>query len=143
MTPLPAFCTIVAKNYLAYARVLMDSLRRHHPDAAAYVLLVDDPTGFFDPAKEPFTVLQLADIPLPRPRELCFRYELLELATAVKPFFMAQLFARGHSPVIYLDPDIRLYRPLDRVLAALSEAQVALTPHITAPLLDIFKAQSK
>jgi glycosyltransferase involved in cell wall biosynthesis len=136
MTPPPAFCTIVAKNYLAYARVLMESVRRHHPEAGAYVLLVDDPHGFFDPGQEPFTVLQLADVPLPRPRELCFRYELLELATAVKPFFMAELFARGHPRVIFLDPDIVLYRPLEPVLAALSESQVVLTPHLTAPLLD-------
>ena len=32
---------------------------------------------------------------LPSPRELCFRYEMLELCTAVKPWYLRTLFARG------------------------------------------------
>ena len=36
-------CTIVARNYLAQAQVLVDSFRRHHPDGTFDVLLVDEP----------------------------------------------------------------------------------------------------
>ena len=36
-------CTIVARNYLAQAQVLVDSFRRHHPDGTFDVLLIDDP----------------------------------------------------------------------------------------------------
>jgi hypothetical protein len=53
----PAVCTIVAKNYLAYARTLMKSLRLRHPDLALYVLFVDDVADFVDPRVEPFRCL--------------------------------------------------------------------------------------
>lgn len=132
----PAVCTIVAKNYLAYARTLMKSLRLRHPDLALYVLFVDDIADFVDPRVEPFRCLGLADLPLPSPRELCFRYDVMELSTAVKPFLLRQLFARGHGKVLYIDPDIWVFRPLDELFAWLDEADVLLTPHLTGPLGD-------
>jgi glycosyltransferase involved in cell wall biosynthesis len=132
----PAVCTIVAKNYLAYARTLMKSLRLRHPDLALYVLFVDDVADFVDPAVEPFRCLGLADLPLPSPRELCFRYDVMELSTAVKPFLLRQLFARGHGKVLYIDPDIWVFRPLDDLFAWLDESDVLLTPHLTGALGD-------
>ena len=131
-----AFCTIIAKNYLAYARVLGRSLREHHPDLPFYVLLVDEPEGYFDPEAEPFTVLRLEDVALPRPREFCFRYEVLELSTAVKPYFLERLFARGHDRVVFLDPDIRVYQPLSALLDARERWRMVLTPHLVEPLED-------
>jgi glycosyltransferase involved in cell wall biosynthesis len=132
----PAFCTVVAKNYLAHARALARSLRQHHPGVPVYVLLVDDVDGYFDPAREAFQVLTLADLDLPRPREFCFRYDVLELSTAVKPFLFRRLFERGHRAVVFLDPDIWVFRPLDGILGRLGPAQVLLTPHLTAPVVD-------
>jgi glycosyltransferase involved in cell wall biosynthesis len=139
MIPRLAFCTIVAKNYLAYARVLAASVTRHHPEAAFYVLLVDDAAGFFDPAREPFPILTLSDLALPHPREMSFRYDVLELSTAVKPWLLSSLFARGHTQLVFLDPDIQVYRPLGPVVEALREAQVVLTPHLLAPTSDAKK----
>ncbi len=133
VTPL-AFCTVVAKNYLPRARVLVDSLRAHHPGATVYVLLADAPEGRFDPAQEPFTCLQLQDLDLPRPRELTFRYGVVELCTAVRPFLFRMLLGRGHERLVYLDPDMRVYAPLDQALRALDHANVVLTPHLCAPL---------
>jgi glycosyltransferase involved in cell wall biosynthesis len=132
----PAFCTVVAKNYLAHARALARSLRTQHPDIPMYVLLVDDVGGFFDPAREAFELLTLADLDLPRPREFCFRYDVLELSTAVKPFFFRHLFDRGHGSLVFLDPDIWVFRPLDALLQRLGPSQVLLTPHLTAPVSD-------
>ena len=45
----------------------------------------------FDPAGERFTSLFLSDLELPRPRELCFRYDVVELSTAVRPFLLRHL----------------------------------------------------
>jgi glycosyltransferase involved in cell wall biosynthesis len=132
----PAFCTVVAKNYLAYARVLGRSLAVQHPDVPVYVLLVDEVDGCFAPEGEPFSLLSLGDLPLPRPREMRFRYDVLELSTAVKPFLLEVLLGRGHDRVIFLDPDIRVYRRLERALALLNDADMVLTPHLTSPLAD-------
>ena len=48
----PAFFTICAKNFLAYARTLHASVREHHPDARFYVALCDRIDGMIDPAAE-------------------------------------------------------------------------------------------
>src|ERR671935_35916 len=37
-----AVCTIIAKNYLAHARVLARSFRQHNPDVRVFVLVVED-----------------------------------------------------------------------------------------------------
>ena len=131
-----AFCTIIAKNYLAYARVLARSLRQHHPGVPFYVLLVDEPEGLFDAEAEPFTIVRLEEIALPRPREFCFRYDVLELSTAVKPFFLERLFARGHTRIVFLDPDVRVYRPLTMLLDERERWRMVLTPHLIEPLED-------
>jgi len=132
----PAFCTIIAKNYLPKARALARSLRRHHPELPLYVLVVDEMEGYIDPGREAFAVVPLASLDPPDPRDLAFRYEILELCTAVKPLFLQWLFARGHSKVVFLDPDVWVYRPLDALLAHLDDADVVLTPHLTAPIDD-------
>jgi len=128
-----AFCTVIAKNYLAHARVLAASLRRHHPDVPLTVLLVDEPEGRFDPAREPFRTVSLSDLDLPRPQEFCFRYNVVELSTAVRPHLLRHVFAHGPDQIVYLDPDVRVYAPLDTALDELQRANVVVTPHLTRP----------
>src|SRR5262245_45653795 len=101
--PRRAACTIVAKNYLADARVLARSFQAHHPDARMFVLLVDDVEGAVDAAREPFAIVHLKDLPLEQREALCFKYSVLELCTAVKPFFLEHLFDRfGVTQLLYL-----------------------------------------
>jgi glycosyltransferase involved in cell wall biosynthesis len=132
----PAVCTIIAKNYLAYARALVKSVRRHHPGLAFYVLFVDDTAGFVDAAEEDFELLDLGVLDLPRRQEFLFRYDVMELSTAVKPYLLRWLFDRGHDKVLYLDPDLWFFRPLDDLFAWLDDADVLLIPHLTGPLGD-------
>ena len=51
-----AVCTICSKNYLHFARTLMASVARVHPDWDRFVLLVDRVDDAFDPDAEPFEV---------------------------------------------------------------------------------------
>ena len=37
-----AICTICAKNYLAHAKTLGDSIRKFHPEVEFYILLSDE-----------------------------------------------------------------------------------------------------
>ncbi len=60
-----AVCTIVSKNYLAYARTLMNSVAEFHPEWKRHVLLVDEVNGRFDPGAESFELLRVSDLPLP------------------------------------------------------------------------------
>jgi glycosyltransferase involved in cell wall biosynthesis len=132
-----AIVTIIAKNCLAQARVLMNSVRRAHPHAARIALMIDDPEDYFDPAKEDFAVVFSHQLGIAHPGWFHFKYSILELSTAVKPFFLNWLFRNhGFDKVIYLDPDIRVYASLDGVEDALENFNIVLTPHLTDPLED-------
>ncbi len=130
-------CTIISKNYLAYARVLCRSFLEHHPRGKFVVLLVDKMDGSFDPAAEPFELIELPALVIPELRRLCFQYSIVELNTAVKPYFLTYLFdQRSAQKVVYLDPDILILKPLAEVEAVLDRSWAVLTPHITSPMTD-------
>ena len=136
---LNAACTIASPNYLPFARALAVSYREHHPDDRFFVLLVADLAADFELADEPFEMVALSSIGLADLRGEAMKYDILELNTNVKPGFLAHLFAteRTLEHLVYLDPDIRVFAPLDPVFAALaSGAAVVLTPHITTPITD-------
>ena len=69
-----AIFTIVAKNYLAHARVLSRSLRAHNPDTRMIVLAVDEVDGYIDPQKEPFELVKLDELRIKDLPALCFKY---------------------------------------------------------------------
>src|SRR5260370_2142533 len=134
-----AVCTIVAKNYLAQARVLMDSVRLWNPDLLRIVILVDRIDGYFDPGKEPFDLILSEDLAIPRSRWFHFKYPVLELSTAVKPYALDLLFRRYElDKLIYLDPYIKAYATRHPLLDALDSYSTALTPHLLHPLDDGF-----
>lgn len=128
-------CTIIARNYVAHARVLANSFREIHPDGTCTVLVIDDPSGFIDPAEEPFELLTIGEIGLPDPEQMAASYDVMELSTAVKPWLLKTLLARpGVDSVMYLDPDIKIFAPLDEIVERAVEHSVVLTPHFTDPL---------
>lgn len=123
--------TIVSRNYAAQAATLMQSLARAEPSARRIVVAADGPISELAPLAE---VIAAADLGAPV-RDMSLYYEALELNTAVKPFaFRALLAQPGVKRVIYLDPDIQVFKPLTPVWDALRAAPLALTPHTLRPL---------
>ena len=130
-----AVATVVAKNYLAMARVLCRSFLDRHPGATAHVLLADDRQGAIDPAAECFELLDARDLGVPWFDDFAFKYDVLELSTALKPFFLAWLLERhGVRNLVYLDPDVQVFSTFHEVRAALEETELVLTPHLLSPL---------
>ncbi|MEI2703302.1 MAG: glycosyltransferase [Baekduia sp.] len=128
-------CTIVAKNYVAFARVLATSLREQHPDSTLTVLVLDDYDGFIDPDAEPFELITPFEIGCEAFPEMADRYSVLELSTAVKPWLLETLLDRdGYDHAIYLDPDIQVVGSLDPIAEAAERHGVALTPHTLSPI---------
>jgi glycosyltransferase involved in cell wall biosynthesis len=127
-----AVFSIISPNYRHYARVLMASVREHQPDWERFVLLVGDtPSGELD--GQLYTSVRLDTLALPDSRRFTFRYTVLELNTAVKPWMFSHLFERGYDRVVFLDPDIVVFSPL----AELDEqpaAFLSVTPHLTGPI---------
>jgi glycosyltransferase involved in cell wall biosynthesis len=143
------FCTVIAKNYLAFARVLARSLAAHHPDGRVWTLIIDDFARYIDPADEPFEVLTPAEIGCTPFNQMAVRYSVLELSTAVKPWLLRHLMGVTDAPVTYLDPDIKVYDRLDRLDELAARHGMVLIPHGTEAIppdglspsqLDIMKA---
>ena len=130
-----AACTIIAKNYLPMARALAS--RGMPPIRAApfFVLLLDSPHGFFDPAKEEFETVLASELDIPNLSGFLFKYTILEASTAVKPYLLEYLFERyAIEKLLYLDPDILVFRPLDPLRESLEISNILLTPHLCSPL---------
>lgn len=131
--------TIIANNYVAYARVLTDSFLAHHPEGRIFVLVADKPHPGITWDNERFTVVRLEDLEIPQLTEMSFQYSRLEFCTAVKPWLLSYLLTQERlKEVIYLDPDILVTGSLAPLFAKLSQHDVLLTPHLTEPAaLDV------
>ncbi len=129
--------TIVAKNYLPFARVLGESLRRWHPDVPFYVALVDEPEGLFDPAEEAFPMLGLAELGIPRLADFCFRYTRREAVSAAKPYLLRTLLDMGHGSVLFLDADMEVLGELGPLLERVAQRSLTLTPHALGPGMSV------
>jgi len=132
------FFTIASRNYLAYALTLMQSVAAQHPESKRYLCLVDERAD--DPALDTdlFETVTIDQLGLPDFDAFVFRYDIMELNTAVKPYMFEWL--RMHHPeagLVYLDPDIYVLRPLDEAAQAFADGKlVVLTPHLNEPLPD-------
>ena len=64
-------------------------------------------------------------LPIPRSRWFHFKYSIVELSTAVKPYAFEYLFrSQAVDRIIYLDPDIKIYSGLHKIIAALDTADI-------------------
>jgi glycosyltransferase involved in cell wall biosynthesis len=133
----PLACTIIANNYLAYARAFTRSFLARHPEGKVCVLIVDRPQPGHRYEDEPFAVTFADQLGIPAFPHVAFRYSIVELNTAVKPYFLLHLHRTlGADRVCYFDPDILVLGDLAELYARLGRADAVLTPHLTAPIED-------
>jgi hypothetical protein len=132
--------TICSVNYLAQARTLGDSLRQTNPDWQYVIGLVDRlDAANLPPALTPdYEMVEVHTIGIPDLDGMGNRYDITELNTAVKPFFIDYFFNTrpDATAVIYFDPDIIVFQPLTRLRASLDNHSLVLTPHICTPTPD-------
>ena len=132
--------TICSVNYLAQARTLGDSLRQTNPDYTYVIGLVDK----LSKAKLPeslmpvYPMIEVDTIGIPDFAAMCDRYDITELNTAVKPFYIEYLYKTypQAEAVIYFDPDIIVFQPLQDLNRALATYSLVLTPHTCSPTPD-------
>lgn len=136
------FFTIVARNYLAYALTLCQSVAAHHPGARICICVCDadlDADGEALRAQVGnVDIVSAAQLGLPNPEQFAFRYDVMEFCTAIKPYFFRWLFANTRiDKLVYLDPDILVVAPLVKVLDLLEQgASAVLTPHLSERVDD-------
>lgn len=129
------YASVIARNYRAQAEVLATSLLSHEDDANLVVLVIDgdeaDRTMFSDPRVETALLTDLSIDPRELNRMLVF-YNLMEMATAVKPKFLSWLLDRGQA-VCFIDPDTVVYQSFAEIALAAETQSIVLTPHALKP----------
>ena len=136
--PKHAAITFVSKNYFSYAKTLAESYKTHHPENDFLIILVDKADGYVAPSLScGAEVIEIASLAIPDLGRFIYRYSIMELNTAVKPFALADLFnRRRYDTLLYIDPDILIFRPLTDIYDAFDSASIVLTPHIRRPYYD-------
>lgn len=130
--------TICSNNYFAFARVLGKSWLQHHPDTRFVTVLVDEIRDDIDYAFDERAVIwPLEQLGLANLDELVQRYNIVELNTAIKADAYMQVFEHYKADkVLYIDPDIAIYSPLEEVIDLLDTSNIIVTPHYTTPIDD-------
>jgi hypothetical protein len=130
--------TIASANYLPYVKTLMQSVRDTNPEYRRYFVLVDKKPLTDIVCGDLYEVIEADSLGIECFDDMALRYDVMEFNTAVKPFAIDWLFENTDTAnVIYLDPDIRVYRSLHELDTALNEGAAAVvTPHLTRPLED-------
>jgi hypothetical protein len=123
--------------YLPQALVLLASIRRFHNDFLVSLVLVEEKMEF--PPLIQVRLDEFDQVIFPEDLwgeerfENLFSYDVVEACTAIKGPALAHLLEEG-LPVIYLDPDVVLFSPLDHVLEQLKVSSILLTPHQLTPM---------
>jgi hypothetical protein len=130
------FATIIARNYRAYAEVLGSSLLAHHSGARLVVLVIDGNESDRDMFAHLGLEVALLDdlmIECSELHRMLLFYDVMEMATAVKPKLLHWLLDRGNTIVCYLDPDIVVYDTLDDIVSTAESDAIVLVPHALKP----------
>ena len=129
--------TIVTRNHLHRARVLMKGVERHLPHARRYMVMADHPGDFVDAAQERFTIVSPTDLARPYYRALAFALDPASLCFALKAAAARHLRSlHPTSPVLYFDSDTQLYAEPTTLVAAAQQYPVVLSPHVLDPRLN-------
>ncbi|WP_316809619.1 hypothetical protein [Pedobacter agri] len=139
-----AIFTICAKNYLAQAKTLGYSVKKHCPDVDFFILLSDEIDGI-NIKCEDFNVIESKNLPnIHSFYEMAFKYDVIEFSTSIKPYFLDILVnERGYQNVLYIDPDMVVYNSLNFLFDELETKAALLTPHILYPYVKYEGATSE
>ncbi|ESZ59946.1 glycosyl transferase [Mesorhizobium sp. L103C119B0] len=128
--------TVCNWRYIDKAVVLADSCKLHMPGFQFHLLMVDaddeDRRSLIKQHGSIDHVSLASDLPI-FTANWAFMHTVVELSTAVKPFYLNFLLKRKARRAIYLDPDTLLLAPLNSALLAIDRSDVALTPHLYRP----------
>ena len=104
----------------------------HNPDYYFVIGLVDRLPRDLQPSFwHPYELIPVEELNIPAFWDMAQKYDVVELNTAVKPFYIEHLYLRDPAveEVIYLDPDIVVYSSLSAVTEKLRVHDIVLTPH--------------
>ncbi|AHV98677.1 hypothetical protein PSAB_18920 [Paenibacillus sabinae T27] len=129
--------TVVNASGLPHARLLANSVKRQMPSAKVLVCLVEEKpveslpdVDWIFTAREISAYLGLYDFD-----SYIFKFNSLQCGTAMKGRLLTYLLEAfpGEEHIVYLDPEMYVFTPLNEIGHMLSYYDVALTPHHLEP----------
>lgn len=129
--------TSFSYSYLNRARVLAESLRRHHPSWTLWAVITDEPPDGLDLDVRRFGFdhgLSASDLFGDDTERWLFSHDVVEACTAVKGAALLRILAEETAEkVLYFDPDIAVLNSLSPLVDLLDEHSIVLTPHQITP----------
>lgn len=130
--------TICSNNYLAQAKALGDSILETNPEYRFFIGLVDTLSPEINYETEiGHPVILANEIGIPDFESLWEKYNIIELNTCVKPFFL-EYFTNQYkdlSYLMYFDPDTFVFGNIADIEAEFIDGkEIILTPHILTPI---------
>lgn len=129
--------TSVNNAYLPKAMILGETLKKYNPEIEFHILLSD---YIYEDIERVVTEAPYIDVLYPisalkieRKPQFVFSRNVVELCTAVKPFYANKLLDDGYDNVIYFDPDMAVFSNISPILEMLKKKSVLITPHCTEP----------
>jgi len=129
--------TICSNNYLARAKVLIDSIIEHSSDVKLYIGLCDERSSLVDYSVFNCEVIEAKEIGIKNFDSICQKYDIIELCTSIKASFFKYLIDRNPNAdfIYYFDPDICMYQSISFLNNEFdSNTDILLTPHIITPI---------
>jgi hypothetical protein len=129
--------TSSAPNYMGKVNALCRSLREHCPEMMIHWLVADtrnqDLLDNLD--RESIDDVMFADdFHACREPGWLFKHGIVELSTAIKPEAALSLLGRSDCDLLlYFDPDMVVFSPLNDLVDQLRSASLVLTPHLLKP----------
>ncbi|WP_128545216.1 hypothetical protein [Larkinella soli] len=139
------FHTVCTIRQLPQALTLGESLQQHHPGEPFTIGLADDPSHLPAGFRCPYPLIHPEILNLTDLNRLSAQYTPAEFSAAVKPLFIRNQWQKGPEAerLVYLDPSVLLYRPLDDLSGRYGGASLLLTPHLLEPPVDRFYPDEK
>lgn len=134
------YCTYFDGNYALRALVMIESLRRHEPDAAIHALCFDETAASIIRDRAPAThVTTLAELEAFDPQLAAAKSNRspIEFFFTCTPCFPRYLLDRhpDSDSITYLDADMVFFESPARIFAETGAASVAIVPHNFTPPL--------
>jgi hypothetical protein len=124
-----AIYTVCTYNHIGRALSLAESVKDYCPAAKFIICLIDSIGDQYLPSG--IEVIMSEDIGISFLDEMCSKYSLLELNSALKPYFGNCIFEKYPEvdQLIFLDSDILLFDDLHPVYKSLESNSIVITPH--------------
>ncbi len=125
---------IIADDYIPQQQLFAENFKKNHPDIDIYCVTLEN-TKF---GSRLFKSIPVNKIKTINNLELLkFKYNVLELSTAVKPSIFLWLFKKYHyKKILYFDSDVIVYRPVNEIISKLDSFEAVVTPHIRKVIKD-------